>query len=239
MKITAPYLSGILLKRYKRFLADIRLDSGEIVTVHTPNTGSMLGCSEPGSRVWIYRADNPKRKYSYSWGLVADRQGNKIGIHTGRVNALVAEGIQTGIIKELASYGRIQQEVTFPGSNTRFDLFLPGGKNQPDCFVEIKNVTASQDHTAIFPDAKTERGRRHLEVLLQARQQGYRTVIFFCIQRNDVERFSPAYAIDPAYARVLEHVMQQGVEALAYKARVDVREISLTQSVPVVLKGCS
>ena len=163
MKITQPYLEGRLIKRYKRFLADIELADKNIITVHTPNTGSMLGCAEPGSRVWIYDTQNDKRKYRYSWDLVEDLQGNLIGIHTGRVNHLVTEAIMGGIVKELAEYHSIQQEVFFPGSNTRFDLFLQSPKNIPDCFLEIKNVTAKMDNVAIFPDAKTTRGKKHLD----------------------------------------------------------------------------
>lgn len=235
MKITAPYLQGKLIKRYKRFLADIELPNGEVLTVHTPNTGAMLGCSDPGSRVWVYKSNNPKRKYAYSWELVEDLQGNLIGIHTGRVNALVTEAIQTGVISELADYESIQQEKKFLDSSTRFDLFLQSEANLPDCFVEIKNVTAKEDNVAIFPDAATERGRKHLRVLEEAVQKGYRAVMLFCIQREDINTFSPAHRIDPLYAEALDVANDAGVELLAYKANMGVEEIRIVKSVPIVL----
>ncbi|MDX1810545.1 MAG: DNA/RNA nuclease SfsA, partial [Gammaproteobacteria bacterium] len=184
MIITAPYKEGKLVRRYKRFLADIELPDGEILTVHTPNTGSMLGCAEPGSRVWIYKSNNPKRKYAYSWELVEDLQGNLIGIHTGRVNALVSEAIANKTIGELSAYTNIQQEKKYKDTSTRFDLLLTGD-NVVDCYVEIKNVTARENNIAIFPDAVSERGRKHLEVLQDVVKQGLRAVMFYCIQRED------------------------------------------------------
>ncbi len=237
MRIPNAYLCGRLIKRYKRFLADILLDSGEIITVHTPNTGAMLGCAEPGSRVWVYKAENPKRKYAYSWELVEDAQANLIGIHTGRVNALVSEAIANGVVAELADYEHIRQEVKFLQSSTRFDLLLSSDTAIPDCFVEIKNVTAKIGDTAIFPDAVTERGYKHLNVLKQARELGFRAVMFYCIQREDISAFSPAYAIDEKYAAALEMVKDNGVEVMAYKAKVSVNDIQLIHSVPVVYRN--
>lgn len=236
MKISAPFKEGRLIRRYKRFLADVELKTGEIITVHTPNTGSMLGCAEPGSRVWIYHNDNPKRKYPWSWELVEDLQGNLIGIHTGRVNSLVVEAITNGVVSELKDYNSIQQEKKFLNTSTRFDLLLQSENTTPDCYVEIKNVTAKENKTAIFPDAVTERGRRHLQVLQQAVEQGFRAVMFYCIQREDVENFSPAYDIDPDYAKTLLEAVNQGVEVLAYKASVGIEEIQLKMKVPLLIK---
>lgn len=239
MRIENPYLSGKLLKRYKRFLADVELDSGETLTVHTPNTGSMLGCADPGSRVWIYRSDNPKRKYPYSWELVEDKQGILIGIHTGRVNALVTEAIENGVVSELKDYQRIQQEVKYLNTTTRFDLRLIAEGDLPDCYVEIKNVTARQGNTAIFPDAVTERGLKHLKMLQDAVSKGYRAIMFYCIQRGDVDAFSPAYEIDALYSTELEHAKDNGVEVLAYKAEVGVEEIRLMEPVALEFRGNS
>lgn len=235
MKITAPCLEGRLIKRYKRFLADIQLTDGRVLTVHTPNTGSMLGCSDPGSRVWVYKSHNPKRKYAYSWELVEDLQGNFIGIHTGRVNSLVTEAIQQNVVSELTGYPNIEQEKKFPDSSTRFDLFLSGHATLPDCFVEIKNVTAKSGNNAIFPDAVTERGRKHLLVLQEALEQGYRAVMFYCVQREDVKAFAPARQIDEKYAHALHEAQQHGVEILAYKAKMGVKEITLNKAIPVKL----
>ena len=241
MKITQHYVEGRLIKRYKRFLADVQLDSGGTITAHTGNTGAMKGCADPGSRVWLYDSENPKRKYRYSWDLVEDLSGNLIGIHTTRANKLVHEAIETGVIVALQGYKKIKSEVKYSNSNTRLDFLLEhsdqvGSIHSKSCFVEVKNVTAKRDtETAIFPDAKTERGKKHLETLIHAVEQGYRGVIFFCIQRNDASVFKPADEIDPEYGEILRKACASGVEALAYKARLSPDEIVLSEPIPVDL----
>jgi len=236
LKIIQPYIEGHLIKRYKRFLADVELPNGETITAHTANTGSMKGCSDPGSRVWLYDSENPKRKYRYSWDLVEDLSGNLIGIHTTRANKLVHEAINNGVIKELQDYSQIKPEVKYLESNTRFDFLLSKQDQCDPCFVEVKNVTAkSGDDVAIFPDAKTERGRKHLHTLIDAIEHGYRAVIFFCIQRSDVDVFKPADEIDPAYGEVLRKASNSGVEVIAYKAYISPNEIYLNIAIPVIL----
>ncbi|HFE37331.1 MAG TPA: DNA/RNA nuclease SfsA [Gammaproteobacteria bacterium] len=235
MKLCQPRLEGRLIKRYKRFLADIELAGGEIITAHTGNTGAMLGCSDPGSRVWIYDTENPKRKYRYSWDMVEDLAGNLIGIHTTRANKLVSEGIANGVIKELAGY-EAKPEVKYKNFNTRFDFMLCKNDAPQHCFLEVKSVTAKRHtDTAIFPDAKSERGKKHLDVLMDALMQGYRSIAFYCIQRDDVNCFSPADEIDPLYAETLRKAHAAGVEIMAYKTRLSPDEIALYQAVPVSL----
>lgn len=237
LKITQPYIEGHLIKRYKRFLADVELTNGEVITAHTGNTGSMKGCSDPGSRVWLYDSENPKRKYRYSWDLVEDLSGNLIGIHTTRANKLVHEAIDNGVIEELKNYTDIRPEVKYLDSNTRFDFLLTNQDQSALCFVEVKNVTAKRDSDiAIFPDAKTERGRKHLQTLIDAVEHGYRSVIFFCIQRSDVSVFKPADEIDPEYGELLRKAYGLGVEAFAYKAYLSPDEIYLNVAIPVILE---
>lgn len=234
MKITQNYIEGRLVKRYKRFLADVELANGDIITAHTGNTGAMRGCSDPGSRVWLYDTENPKRKYRYSWDLVEDLSGNLIGIHTTRANKLVHEAILAGKIAELKGYDLIKPEVKYENSSTRFDFYLQNHteSSPKGCFVEVKSVTAKRDaETAIFPDAKSERAKKHLETLFDAVEKGYRGVIFFCIQRSDASVFKPADEIDPVYGELLRKVCDSGVEAIAYKVSLSPDEICLHNKV--------
>lgn len=228
-----PLVPGVLLRRYQRFLADVRLDGGEVVTAHTANTGRMTGVAEPGSRVWLSRADDPRRKLKWTWELVEARPGVRVGINTARANALVAEGIARGVIAELAGYERIRREVRYAG-NRRIDLLLehPG---RPPCYVEVKNTTLVEDGVALFPDAVSERARRHLEALTAMVAQGARAAICFCVQREDARASAPADAIDPAYGAALRRALAAGVEAIAYRARVGVEEIVLERSLPLCL----
>lgn len=235
MKIDQPFIEGRLIRRYKRFLADVELMNGDVITAHTGNTGAMSGCSDPGSRVWLYNTGNLKRKYIYSWDLVEDLSGNLIGIHTTRANRLVHEAIDNGVIEELQHYDVIKPEHTYAETKTRFDFFLQK-EGRRDCFLEVKNVTAKRDETtAIFPDAKSERAKKHLLTLLDAVEKGYRGVIFFCIQRSDVTIFKPADEVDPEYGDLLRKVSQAGVETLAYKATLSPTEVVLNKVIPVVL----
>lgn len=226
MLINPPLFPVTLLKRYKRFLADVRLDDGRELTVHTPNTGSMLGCAEPGMRIWLRDTQNPKRKYRYSWEMSETSNGVKIGVNTMISNQLVTEAIESGIVTELQSYQEISSEVPYGHENSRIDLLL---KNESqDCYVEIKNVTAADSMgLAIFPDAVTQRGTKHLCELKAMVEAGHRAVIFFSVQRGDVTGFRPAKEIDPVYAETLSEVMAAGVEAMAWQAEVSPGEISL------------
>ncbi|GAM09816.1 hypothetical protein OR1_02098 [Geobacter sp. OR-1] len=230
MHLPATYLTGTLIKRYKRFLADIQLDDGSIVTAHTPNSGSMQGCAVPGSRAVLWRSSSPGRKYPLTWELV-QVNGIWIGINTGYPPKLVTEGIVNGTIEELQGYPSIRPEVTC--GESRIDLLLSGGESP--CWVEVKNVTLVEDGIALFPDAVTTRGQKHLRELLRLVRQGERGVIFYVVQREDAEAVAPADRIDPEYGRLLREVVSQGVEALAYRASVSPTEIRLIKRLPVLL----
>jgi len=233
MKLRGPWLRGRLLRRYKRFLVDVELRDGSHLTAHTPNTGSLKGCAGPGMPVWLRDTQDDKRKYRYSWELVEPRPEVLVGIHTGLSNSLVREGIESGGIEPLQGYDTIRSEVRYGYERSRIDLLLEM-RGRPACFVEVKNVTLVEESIAMFPDAVSVRGQKHLRELIQVVRQGGRAVIFFCIQRSDVTKMIPADAIDPDYGQLLREAVRSGVEALAWKARVTPGEIVLTQAVPVI-----
>ena len=226
-----PLIPGTLIRRYKRFLADVALKDGSIVTVHCPNSGSMKGCADPGSRVYISRSSNPGRKFAFTWELVKT-DGFWAGINTGLPNRLVREAIESGTAVELQGYATIRPEVSY-GEHSRIDLLLesPGRR----CFVEVKNVTLMENGLALFPDAVTIRGQKHLNELMRVVREGDRGVIFFTVQRGDGRSVSPADAIDPEYGRLLRLAITNGVEAFAYRALVTPQEILLTERLPVVV----
>jgi sugar fermentation stimulation protein A len=226
-----PLIPGTLIRRYKRFLADVELKDGSIVTVHCPNSGSMKGCSNPGSRVYISRSSNPGRKFAFTWELV-EADSFWAGINTGLPNHLVREAIENGTAAELQGYATTRSEVPY-GEHSRIDLLLesPGQR----CFVEVKNVTLVENNQALFPDAVTTRGQKHLNELMRVVREGDRGVIFFTVQRGDGTSVSPADAIDPEYGRLLRSAIKNGVEALAYRALVTPQEILLTERLPVVV----
>ena len=226
-----PLLPGILVKRYKRFLADIVLEDGSTVTVHCPNSGSMKGCATPGSRVYISRSSNPGRKFPFTWELV-ETDGFWAGINTALPNRLVRDAIENGTVAELQGYETLRPEVPY-GEHSRIDLLLESPNQR--CFVEVKNVTLVEDGLALFPDAVTIRGQKHLNELMRVVREGDRGVIFFTVQRGDGASVSPADAIDPEYGRLLRLAMKSGVEALAYRALVTPQEIVLTERLPVVV----
>jgi sugar fermentation stimulation protein A len=231
MQLPLPLFPGTLIRRYQRFLADVELDDGSLVTAHTSNTGSMRGCARPGSRVLLSISGNPGRKYPHSWELV-QTDGVWVGINTQLPNRLVREGIENGVITELAGYGEIRDEVPY-GSGSRIDLLLSGARG--NCYVELKNVTLVENGAALFPDAVTARGQKHLKELMEVVRLGHRGVNLFVVQRGDCDCVAPAYAIDPAYGALLRVAASAGVELLAYRAVVTTTEISLGQSLPVLL----
>jgi len=233
MKFNTPLIEGTLVKRYKRFLADVELYDGTTITAHTPNTGSMKGCCTPGSRVWLRDSGNPKRKYPLSWELIETKPGVIVGINTLLPNKLVNEAIKQGVINELQGYSKIRPEVRYGNENSRIDLLLEDG-SKPKCFVEIKNVTLVEDAVGLFPDAISERGTKHLRELTTVVKQGNRGIIFYCLQRNDAWEIRPADMIDPVYGKTLREAISQGVEALAYRAHVTTEEIYLCEPLPVV-----
>jgi sugar fermentation stimulation protein A len=229
-----PLVAGQLLGRRQRFLADVKLGDGETVVAHCANTGSMLGCKEPGSRVWLSAAADPKRKLAWTWELVEAQPGVVVGIHTGRANGLVEEAMNAGRIPPLAGYAGLRREVRYGAENSRIDLLLEDA-GRPLCYVEVKNVTAAvADGVALFPDAVSARASKHLRELAAMVAAGNRAAIVFCCQRGDVHEVRPADAIDPAYGRALRAALAAGVEAYALAGRVAPEEISLDRLVPVV-----
>nr|VFJ57744.1 MAG: sugar fermentation stimulation protein A [Candidatus Kentron sp. DK] len=237
MKFPTPLLPARLVRRYKRFLADCILEDGTAVTAHCPNTGAMLGCDRPGSRVWLSRSDNPKRKYALTWEIAEAAPGTLVGIHTGRANALVREALDNDRIPPLRGYRNIRREVTFGRESSRVDFLLQDARNgAPDCYVEVKNVTAAVEQgIALFPDAVTTRGARHLRELIHVVENGGRGVVLFCVQRGDVREVRPADAIDPEYGRTLREALARGVEALAWRAGITIEGIELCEPLPVVV----
>ena len=238
MKFSPPLASGRLLRRYKRFLADVQLTDGRVITIHCPNTGSMKHCAEPGSRVWFSRSDNPKRKYPHTFELIEVQEDVVAGINTGRANALVKEAIENGVVRELADYSRMRTEVPYGQERSRIDFLLQEHVRQgdEDCYVEVKSVTLGlPDGLGLFPDAVSARGSRHLRELMQIRAQGQRAVLFFCVQHSAIERVAPARDIDPVYADTLVEAAACGVEIIAYAARLTPGELSLVKALPVVL----
>ena len=236
MRFATPLVEGELIRRYKRFLADVRLPDGEVITAHTPNTGSMLGCAEPGSRVWIRDSGNPKRKYPWSWEISETAGGVKVGINTLLSNHLVREGIETGAIPELGGYDTIRSEVSYGSGRSRIDLLLEK-EDRPNCYVEVKNVTAAEGAVAFFPDAPTLRGIKHLHELMEMVKQGNRAVLFFCVQRADVRAVRPADHIDPEYGRMLREAVASGVEIIAYQTSISIREIRLIAPLETKVSG--
>lgn len=230
MKLPAPLIEGRLVRRYQRFLADVELADGSVVTAHTPNTGSMQQCAVPGHRVLISPATNPARKLRYTLELI-HVNGHWVDTHTHRTNRVVEEGLRGGAIAELAGY-KVTPEVKFGASRLDFGLEKDGERG----FVEVKNVTLCCDGSvACFPDAVSERGQKHLRELLLARQQGCRAVIFFLVQRGEATAFTAADHIDPVYGRLLREVTAQGVEVLAYKSVVSPTENRIGKRIPVLL----
>lgn len=231
MQLPTPLFPATLIRRYKRFLADFELESGEIVTAHCPNSGSMKGCATPGSPAFLSRSDKPERKLKYTWELVK-ADGCWIGLNTGLPNRLVREAIENGLVTELQGYQTIRPEVRY-GENSRIDLLL--SNTDQLCYVEVKNVTLVEGNAILFPDAATTRGQKHLRELMGVVRQGHRAVNFFVVQRADGEFVAPADLIDPEYGRLLRQAAANGVEILAYRAHVAPEGINITGKLSVHL----
>lgn len=224
MEFPDPLVRGTLIKRYKRFLTDVKLDNGELVVAHCANPGSMLSVNEPGSVVWLSPARNPERKLRWSWELIevgAGGNGALVGINTSHPNGLVESAILNGTIAELQGYATLRREVKY-GKNSRIDILLEDSA-RPLCYVEIKNVTMRRDldgGPAEFPDSVTSRGAKHLVELADMVAEGHRAVMLYLVQRGDADAFAIADDIDPAYAAGLKIAMQAGVEVLCYSCDV-------------------
>ena len=233
MFFVPPLKQAALIKRYKRFLADIRLESGQITTIHCPNTGSMKACICENSPCWYSVSDNPKRKYPYTWEIATTDTGHLAGINTSRANHLVREAIEGAIIVELQDYSNMRAESPYGAENSRIDFLLSGEKQ--DCYVEVKNVTLGlEDGKGLFPDAVSERGAKHLRELIMAAKSGARAVLVFCVQHTGIVTVSPADTIDPVYGKTLREAVDNGVEVIAYGADISPEEITLCHPIPVI-----
>ncbi len=225
-------IEGTLIKRYKRFLADVSLSNGQTVTAHCANSGRMTECCEPGRPVWLSESDNPKRKLRFTWEII-HMPGSLVGVNTLVPNRLVQRSIEAGIVKELRGYKDIRREAPV-GKHTRIDLLLSNGKNDP-CYVEVKNCTLVNDGIARFPDAVTSRGLKHLRELSSLVESGNRCVMFYLIQRMDATIFRPADDIDPAYGEGVRKSVNDGVEVLVYDVAMNMKGIALNNKIPFQL----
>ena len=236
MRFPAPLIPATLVRRYKRFLADVTLPDGETITVHVANPGAMTGLAAPGARVWLSKSDKPGRKLPHSWELVeVDFGGGTelVGVNTAHPNPLVGAALAVGAFPELAGYETIRREVKY-GRNSRVDFLLEGA-DRPPCYVEIKNVhLMRQQGLAEFPDAKTERGAKHLDELGDMVAAGARAVMLYLIQIGSAQRFALARDIDPKYAAAFDRARLRGVEAIAWRCTIDCNGIEIAAPVPIV-----
>jgi len=236
MRFASPLIPATLVRRYKRFLADVVLPSGETITAHVANPGAMTGLMDPGARVFLSRSSNAARKLPYSWELVEVDHGGGlelIGVNTGHPNSLVAEALATRMIPELAAYAKVRREVKY-GKNSRVD-FLLEQDGRPPCYLEVKNVHLVRRHGhAEFPDSVTARGAKHLDELADAIAAGHRAVMLFLIQIGSASRFSLARDIDPAYGAAFDRARSRGVEAIAWRCALTPEGIEVAAPVAIV-----
>jgi sugar fermentation stimulation protein A len=237
MHFASPLIPATLARRYKRFLADVVLETGDLTTVHVANPGAMTGLDRPFSRVWLSDSGNPLRKLRYTWELVETDLGSGpelVGVHTGLPHQLVAEALERQLIPELHDYNSVRREVRY-GVSSRID-FLLTAPQRPPCYLEIKNVTLMRrPRLAEFPDCVTERGAKHLRELAAIRTTGARAVLLFVIQIGSAETFAVARDIDPAYAASFRQAREQGVEMLAWRCNIDVEGVAIAARVPTTL----
>jgi sugar fermentation stimulation protein A len=236
MRFPTPLIPATLLRRYKRFLADVVLASGEELTVHVANPGSMIGLAHPGAKVWLSKSSNANRKLAYSWELVAVDFGDGtelVGINTAQPNTLVAEALAGNLIPEFAGYASVRREVKY-GKNSRVD-FLLEAQGRPACYVEVKNVhLMRRPRLAEFPDCVTARGAKHLEELTAMVATGNRAVMLFLIQIGSAGRFALARDIDPGYGKAFDRARAAGVEAIAHRCTLTTDLIVVADAVPIV-----
>lgn len=232
MRFQTPLIPATLIRRYKRFLADIRLDDGQEVTAHCANPGSMMGLAEPGMRIWVEPNDDPKKKLKYGWRLVDHANGHFTGVDTSVPNRALRAALEAGEVAGLDGYEHVRAEVKY-GQNSRID-FLLQGKGRRDAYVEVKSVTLMrQPGLAEFPDSVTARGAKHLAELAQMARTGHRAVMLYLIQRTDAQTFALAADIDPAYATAFASARDAGVEALAFDTVISPEGVTLGRAVPL------
>lgn len=229
MKFKPPLQRATLIRRYKRFLADVETPTGETLTLHCPNTGAMTGCADPGSDAWYSTSTNKRRKYAHTLEVVAGRNGHLIGINSARANALVVEALAAGMLPCLPADARVRREVAIPGQQGRLDLLVG------DVYVEVKSVTLKLADSGAFPDAVSVRARRHLDALACLTRAGHRAALVFCVQHTGIDRVRTADEIDPDYGHSLRRAVADGVCAVAVRCRVTPSEITPVGVVPVDL----
>lgn len=242
MKFPEPLIEGRLIRRYKRFLADVRLPDGTAVTAHCSNTGSMLGCQPADGRVWLSQSNNPARKLAYTWELVETTPGMLACVNTARPNSQARGAIEAGRIPELMGYSDCRPEVKYGEEKSRIDLLLSGHESEPDAWVEVKNVTLEESGQGFFPDSVTTRGQKHLRELMAQVALGDRAVLLFVVNHTGIETVRPADHIDKLYGQLLRQACDAGVEVMAYRASLGGGDgnpsggLALTESVPVILE---
>ncbi len=234
MQFPSKLISGILIKRYKRFLADVRLDDGHVVTAHCPNTGAMTACHGEGWQVWLSKSDNPKRKLGYTWELTCDPKGHFIGVNTQTANRLVEEALEQKKITALDAYPNWQREVKYGEENSRIDFYL-SAPNLPDCYVEVKSATLLEGEQGYFPDTQTVRGQKHLRELMSVVDAEHRAVIIFCAQHTGINSVQPAAHIDPVYADLCRQAINKGVEFIGLGITANQKYIQVEQEIPIFL----
>ena len=235
MKFQSSLEEATLITRYKRFLADVKLSNGQVITIHCPNTGSMKNCQDPGSKIWFSTVNKKTRKYPQTWQFVEVYDSELVGINTGLANKLVLEAIEGGVIKQITNFSRLRTEVSYGTENSRIDILLEDDRSR--CYIEVKNVSFGvSGKIGLFPDAITVRGQKHLKELITVRKAGDRAILFFCVQHTGVEKVSPAEEIDPVYTDLLRKALAVGVEVIAYQAAIDISSstIKLEKELPVI-----
>lgn len=233
MKFQSPLIEGRLIKRYKRFLADVKLEDGQIVTAHCANSGSMMGLKDEGLKLWLSpKPQDSKGVLDYRWELVDLEDGHLVGINTAHPNGVVAEAIQQGKISELEGYQSLRREVKY-GKNSRIDILLESESRSP-CYVEVKNVHLKRADFVEFPDAVTARGAKHLCELVEMVKQGARAVMIYLVQRTDSDSMRIAKDIDPLYWETFMDAHEKGVEMLAYGCHLSREEIMVNRKIRVL-----
>ncbi len=226
---------AILIKRYKRFLADVLHPQLGEITVHCPNTGSMKNCWQKGWPVWLQKSDNPKRKYPYTWVLTQDEHKDRLCINTHLANDLVATAVEANKVREIGVDLSLKKEVKYGQENSRIDLLTTDSQGQKN-YIEVKSVTLKEsDGLGYFPDAQTLRGQKHIRELIQCIEKGHRATLFFMVMHTGINQLKIAQHIDPAYADLIQQAVLKGVELLAYKASISLKDIALDHRIEILL----
>jgi len=229
VRFDSPLIPAVLIKRYKRFLADVKLQNGDILTVHCPNTGLMTNCAQPGWTVLLSKSANKKRKYAHTWEMVIDNQGHWIGINTNNANKIVKGALEQRKIIELAEYNQITPE--YKVGDSRID-FLLQGDGMPDCYVEVKSMTLCENSLGLFPDTVTQRGTKHADELAKLAKAGHKAILLFCAQHSGITHFNIASHIDAKYAQAVAKAKNVGVEIICYGCNFSNDFIELADSIP-------